>query len=98
MDVYNNMKYVITEEQNNRILKLIKQFAESYSEERVIKTEVEVEYDPESDLYILYPIFYVKNKKEFPHHIYKHMLAQNVEDMIGVPVYTAAARVKEIEN
>jgi hypothetical protein len=40
----------------------------------------------------------VKNKKGFPHHIYKHMLAQNVEDMIGVPVHTAAARVKEIEN
>jgi hypothetical protein len=92
------MKYVITEDQNNRILKLIKQFAESYSEERVVKTEVEVEYNPEKDLYVLYPIFYVKNKKGFPHHIYKHMLAQNVEDMIGVPVHTAAARVKEIEN
>jgi hypothetical protein len=26
------------------------------------------------------------------------MLSQNVEDVIGVPVHTAAARVKEIEN
>jgi|LakMenE18May11ns_1017448.scaffolds.fasta_scaffold9148180_2 hypothetical protein len=92
------MKYIITEDQNNRILKLIKQFAESYSGGQIIKTEVEVEYDPERDLYLLHPIFYVKNKKGFPHHIYKHMLAQNVEDMIGVPVHTAAARVKEIEN
>ena len=92
------MKYLLTEEQNNRILQFIKQFAECYSEEPVIKTEVEVEYDPERDLYVLYPIFYVKNKKGFPHHIYKHMLAQNVEDMIGVPVHTAAARVEEIEN
>jgi hypothetical protein len=91
------MKYIITEDQNNRILKLIKQFAETYSGGQVIKTEVEVEYDSERDLYLLYPIFYVKNKKGFPHHIYKHMLAQNVEDMIGVPVHTAAARVKEIE-
>jgi hypothetical protein len=39
----------------------------------------------------------VKNKKGFPHNIYKHMLAQNVEDMMGVPVHTAAVRVKEIE-
>ena len=92
------MKYLITEDQNNRILKLIKQFAETYGGGQVIKTEVEVEYDPERDLYLLYPIFYVKNKKGFPHHIYKHMLAQNVEDMIGVPVHTAAVRVKEIEN
>jgi hypothetical protein len=92
------MKYIITEDQNNRILKLIKQFAETYSGGQVIKTEVEVEYDSERDLYLLYPIFYVKNKKGFPHHIYKHMLAQNVEDMIGVPVHTAAARVKEIED
>jgi hypothetical protein len=91
------MKYIITEDQNNRILKLIKQFAESYSGGQVIKTEVEVEYDPERDLYLLYPIFYVKNKKGFPHNIYKHMLAQNVEDMMGVPVHTAAVRVKEIE-
>jgi hypothetical protein len=91
------MKYIITEDQNNRILKLIKQFAESYSGGQVIKTEVEVEYDPERDLYLLYPIFYVKNKKGFPHNIYKHMLAQNVEDMMGVPVHTAAVRVTEIE-
>jgi hypothetical protein len=91
------MKYIITEDQNNRILKLIKQFAETYSGGQVIKTEVEVEYDSERDLYLLYPIFYVINKKGFPHHIYKHMLAQNVEDMIGVPVHTASARVKEIE-
>jgi hypothetical protein len=91
------MKYVITEDQNNRILKLIKQFAENYTEEKVIKTEVEVEYDSKKDLYVLYPIFYVKNKKGFPHHIYKHMLAQKVEDMIGVPIHTAAAIIKEIE-
>jgi hypothetical protein len=92
------MKYTITEDQNNRILKLIKQFAESYSGGQVIKTEVEVEYDTERDLYVLYPIFYVKNKKGFPHNIYKHILAQNVEDMIGVPVHTSSARVIEIEN
>jgi hypothetical protein len=46
------MKYIITEDQNNRILKLIKQFAESYSGGQIIKTEVEVEYDPERDLYL----------------------------------------------
>lgn len=91
------MKYIITEEQNDRVIELIKKFASTYSEERVIRTEVEVEYDSKRDLYILYPAFYVKDKTKFPHHIYKHIIAQRVEDMFGVPVHSGPARVKEIE-
>ena len=91
------MKYLITEQQNNKITQMIKDFADSYSEERVVGTDVEVEYDPKRELYVIYPIFYVKNKKNFPHHIYKHILAQKIEDYLGIPVHSASARVKEIE-
>jgi hypothetical protein len=90
------MKVIITEEQNERIIKLMKNFANQYSEERVIRTDVEIEYLPERGQYIIYPTFYVKSKNKFPHHIYKHILSQNLEDMFGVPVYSTSARVKEI--
>jgi hypothetical protein len=90
------MKYIITEQQNKNLIKLMKKFANQYSEEQVIQTDVEIDYSPEKDLYILYPIFYVKNKKTFPHHIYKHRLSERLEDMFGVSVHSAATRVKEI--
>lgn len=76
---------------------MIKDFASSYAEERVVRTEVEVEYDPKREFYLIYPVFYVKNKKNFPTHIYKHILAQKIEDYLGVPVHSTSARVKEIE-
>jgi hypothetical protein len=75
----------------------MKKFANQYEEGSVIKTDVEIEYSPERNLYLIYPIFYVKNKTNFPHHIYKHMLSQRVEDLFGVSVHSGAARVKEIE-
>lgn len=89
--------YIITEQQNDKLMELIKKFANQYTEERVIQTDVEVEYSNEKGLYILHPVFYVKNKEGFPHHIYKHMLAQRVEDMFGVPVHCSSARVKVID-
>jgi hypothetical protein len=91
-------KHVISQSQNDRILRLIKQFAETYTEEQIIKTEVEVEYDSKKNIYILYPLFYVKKRQRFPHDIHKHVLAQYVEDMMGVSVHTASARVKEYSN
>jgi hypothetical protein len=91
------MKIVITEQQNDRLMGLMKNFADQYKEEGVIQTEVDIEYSPEKDLYILHPIFYVKSKVKFPHHIYKHALAQHVEDMFGVPVHSASVRLKKVE-
>lgn len=90
------MKYLITEQQNNRIIDMIKDFANTYEEERVVRTDVEVEYDPKLKLYLIYPVFYVKNKEKFPTHLYKHILAQKIEDYLGVPTHSAAARVKRI--
>jgi hypothetical protein len=78
-------------------MELMKKFANQYIEERVIQTDVEIEYSNEKGAYILYPVFYVKNKENFPHHIYKHILAQRVEDMFGVPVHSSSARVKVID-
>jgi hypothetical protein len=91
------MKIIITEQQNNRLMGLMKDFADEYKEEKVIRTEVEIEYLPEKDLYFLHPIFYVKSKINFPHHIYKHILAQRVEDMFGVPVHSSSVRLKVID-
>jgi len=95
---YANMKYIITEQQNKNLIELMKKFANEYSEERVIKTDVEIEYSPEKDSYILYPIFYVRtgNQKNFPHHIYKHRLSERLENMFGVSVHSTSGRVKEI--
>lgn len=90
------MKYIITEQQNENLIKLMKIFANEYSEERVIKTDVEIEYSPEKNSYILYPIFYVKNRKNFPNHIYKYRLSERLENMFGVSVHLTSARVKEI--
>ena len=91
-------KYIITESQNDRILNLIKQFAETYVEGQIVKTEVEVEYDSRRKLYVLHPFFHVKNRGRFPRDVYKHALAQYVENMVGVPVHTSSARVKEYSN
>lgn len=92
------MKIVITESQNDRIIKLMKQLGNDYtdSEGRILKTDIEVEYLPERELYMIYPIFYVKSRKEFPYNFYKHVLAQRLEDVFGVSVHTASARVKVI--
>ena len=92
------MKYIITEQQNDRVIDMIKQFAEQYTEPRIVRTEVEVEYDPKRELYVLYPIFYVKRKGDFPYQVYKHSLAQKVEDYMGFPVHSGSARVKVIKN
>jgi hypothetical protein len=99
------MKYVITEQQNDRVIDMIKQFAEQYTERGIVRTEVEVEYDPKKELYILYPIFYVKERGKFPYRIFKHALAQfkhalaqKVEDYMGFPVHSGSARVKVIKN
>lgn len=93
---YDKMKYIITEQQNKNLIELMKKFANQYSEERVIQTDVEIEYSPEKNSYILYPIFYVRNQKNFPHHIYKHRLSERLENMFGVSVHSTSARVKEI--
>lgn len=90
------MKYMITEQQNDRVINMIKQFAEQYTERGIVRTEVEVEYDPKKELYILYPIFYVNERGKFPYRIFKHALAQKVEDYTGFPVHSASVRVKVI--
>jgi hypothetical protein len=92
------MKYVITERQNDRVIDMIKQFAEQYAEMGIVRTKVEVEYDSNKDIYFLYPVFYVRERGNAPYHIYKHALAQKVEDYMGLSVHSASVRVKVIEK
>jgi len=100
------MKYVLTEQQNERIMKIIKGVADTYTTEHVVKTDVEVESanDDSGDIYyILYPIFYLNleqfNDRKIKNHIIrfsKHELADFVETMVGVPVHSYPARIKTI--
>jgi hypothetical protein len=100
------MKYVLTEQQNERIMKIIKSVADTYTTERIVKTDVEVESandDSGDTYYVLYPIFYVNleqfNDRKIKNHIIrfsKHELADFVETMVGVPVHSYPARIKTI--
>lgn len=100
------MKYIITEQQNERIMKIIKSVADTYTDEYVVKTDVEVEStndDSGDTYYILYPIFYIDFKKDYEHnkmnHIRrfsKHDLADFVETMVGFPVHSHSIRIKMI--
>jgi hypothetical protein len=100
------MKYVLTEQQNERIMKIIKGVADTYTTEHIVKTDVEVESandDSGDTYYVLYPIFYVNleqfNDRKIKNHIIrfsKHELADFVETMVGVPVHSYSARIKTI--
>jgi hypothetical protein len=100
------MKYVLTEQQNERIMKIIKGVADTYTTEHVVKTDVEVgsaNDDSGNTYYILYPIFYVNLEKSYDSNIMsnirrfsKHDLADFVETMVGVPVHSYPIRIKRI--
>jgi hypothetical protein len=89
------MKILITENKINKILELLKSFGNEYtdSEGRIVKTEIDVKFIPDRNLYLIYPTFYVLTKKGFPHNLYKHILAQNLEEFFGVSVHTAQPKV-----
>lgn len=96
------MKYILSEEQNNRIMEIIKKAAENYTNQFVVKTEVEVETkknESGESYYVLYPKFYVKEvygyeweelKRTKP--LFKHFLADYVQDLLGFPVHSVSAR------
>ena len=103
------MKYMLTEQQNERIMKIIKGVADTYTTEHIVKTDVEVESandDSGDTYYVLYPIFYVNleqfddrqfDDRKIKNHIIrfsKHELADFVENMVGVPVHSYPARIK----
>jgi hypothetical protein len=96
------MRYIITEEQNNRIKEIIKQVAETFTNDYVMKTEVVVEEGKAmmgGVYYMLHPIFYVTERTMGPDfHLFKHQLAQFVEDMVGAPIHSATATIKNIKN
>lgn len=95
-------KFIITEQQNDRIKQIIKQVAETFTNDNVVKTEVVVEEGKAmmgGVYYILHPIFYVTERTMGPDfHLFKHQLAQFVEDMVGAPIHSATATIKNIKN
>lgn len=100
------MKYLITESQDERIMKIIKDVAESFTNKFIDKTEVEVESkidDSGETYYVLYPKFFVKEVygmewEEFKKtkNNFKHELADFVETMVGVPIHSYPARIQII--
>ena len=95
-------KIVISESQNDRIKQIIKQVAETFTNDYVMKTEVAIEEGKAmmgGTYYILHPIFYVTERTMGPDfHLFKHQLAQFVEDIVGVPVHSATASIRNINN
>ena len=92
------MKILISENKINKILELLKSFGDEYkdSEGRIVKTEIEVTFKPDMNLFLIYPTFYVNTKRGFPYNLYKHILAQNLEEFFGVSVHTAQPKVIEV--
>lgn len=95
-------RFIITEQQNDRIKQIIKQVAETFTNDNVVKTEVAVEEGKDmmgGVYYILHPIFYVTERTAGPDfHLFKHQLAQFVEDMVGAPIHSATATIKNIKH
>lgn len=83
------MNYLITEQQNDRIIDMMKKFAENYSEKGIIRTKADIVYNAPRDAYIVYPTFYVKKKEGFPSHVYRHLLAQRIQEYIGIKTLSA---------
>jgi hypothetical protein len=91
------MKYIISEEQNDRIKEIIKSVAETFTNEFIVKTEVEVQEarGMRNELYYeVFPIFTIKGALGPDFHLFRHQLAQYVEDYVGVPVHGRAAKIK----
>jgi len=54
------MKVVITQEQNDRLIKIMKDFADTFNRYPVKKTETTVKYDPSfGGYYVIHPTFYM---------------------------------------
>ena len=98
------MRYILSEQQNERIMKLIKSVGDTYKDEYVVKTDVEVDSandDSGGTYYILYPKFYIEkdmliNLSAGRKGLFKHELADFVETMVGVPVHSSSIRIELI--
>ena len=98
------MKYILSEQQNDRIMKIIKSVANTYTNEYVVKTDVEVESTNDyagDTYYVLYPKFYIekdmwRNLSTRRKNLFRHELADFVETMVGVPVHSSPMRIELI--
>jgi hypothetical protein len=100
------MRYILSEQQNERIMKLIKSVGDTYTDEYVVKTDVEVDSandDSGGTYYILYPIFYLDLEQNYDRNIMnyvrrfsKHDLANFVQSVVGFPIHSHSIRIKMI--
>lgn len=86
------------EKEINRKYKIIEVVGSNYTYEHILKTEVEVRYNPENDFFIIYPTFYVKVTRKFPYQLYKHILAQHIQDYTGFSIHSGPCKVKQFNE
>lgn len=57
------MKVVISQEQNDRLMKLMKEYADTFNRYPVKKTETSIKYDPSfGGYYVIHPTFYMDDE------------------------------------
>jgi inorganic pyrophosphatase len=89
------MKYIISEDQNERMINLIVKTGERFVSESVVKTELFVEHNYDLGYYVIYPTFYVdKDKVDVFVFFYQNELADYIENYLGVPIKVGTVKVK----
>lgn len=89
------MKYIISEQQNEKMIDLIDKVGSKFVSGPVVKTELFAKHNSEFNYYVIYPTFYVDKDREDEFGLYsQHELADYIEGYLGVPVSAATVKVK----
>ena len=93
------MKYLITEKQNDRIIDLIKMVGRSYKDgSTILKTDLEVEFEPNGGFYRIKPSFYVPISQQGRNFgLYKHLLADYISKIVGVDILPSISKIHVID-
>ena len=89
------MKYIISEDQNEKMINLIVKIGEKFVSGPVVKTELFAKHNYKLGYYVIYPTFYVNKNREDEFGLFsQHELADYIESYLGVPVSAATVKVK----
>ena len=90
------MKYIISEDQNEKMINLIVKIGEKFVSGPVVKTELFAKYNSEWGYYVVYPTFYVNSEKVyyFSSSSTKYDLVDYIESYLGVRTSVGSTKVK----
>lgn len=96
------MKYIISEQQDDKLKQYIREVGETYTSNNIVKTEI-LEIVAREDAegvtyYEVFPLFHIKGMMGPDFHMQRHLLAQFIEDVIGVPVHGRSSRFINVDN